>query len=83
MISERLEKPRALPSPPVAGRRVRLTKREQQIVALIRRGSTNREIAKRLGTTERTVKNQLTTIYAKCRVTSRLQLAVHAHRKRT
>ena len=61
---------------------MRLTKREQQIVVLIRRGWANRQIARKFGTTERTVKNQLTTIYAKCGVANRLQLAVRAHRKK-
>jgi len=61
---------------------VRLTKRERQIVILIGRGWTNRQIAHKLGTAERTVKNQLTTIYAKCGVSNRVQLALRAHRKK-
>jgi DNA-binding CsgD family transcriptional regulator len=63
--------------------KVRLTPRERQIVDLIAQGCTNREIARRLGTKERTVKNQLTPIYGKYNVTNRLQLAVLAHRKKT
>ena len=80
MIAGRLEKPRALPSTRVAGRRLRLTKREQQIVVLIRRGSTNREIAKKLGTTERTVKNQPVGANGDWVITGPLSVSLRAER---
>ena len=58
------------------GPRPRLTRRERQVAAWIKRGCSNREIAGRLGLTEQTVKNYLTCIYEKFGVTSRTQLAV-------
>ncbi len=57
-----------------------LTSRERQIVQLIVDGLNNEAIAARLGTTGQTVKNQLTVIFAKLHVRSRVQLAVHALR---
>ncbi|MGQ0733986.1 MAG: response regulator transcription factor [Acidobacteriota bacterium] len=41
---------------------------------------TNREIARRLGLQEQTVKNQLSVIYGKLGVRNRLELAVHVAR---
>ena len=61
--------------------RIRFTAREREIVTLILEGCSNREIAERFGTAERTIKNQLTTIYAKCGVKNRLQLATRVHNK--
>jgi len=55
---------------------VRLTPREREIVQLLIRGCSNSEIATQLGTQPQTVKNQLTTVFAKVGVRSRLQLAV-------
>ena len=52
-----------------------LTKRERQIVQAITDGLSNRAIAERFGISERTVKNQLTVIYRKLDVASRLELA--------
>jgi DNA-binding NarL/FixJ family response regulator len=57
-----------------------LTQREHQIVALVVEGSSNREIATRLGLSAQTVKNQLSVILDKLGVTSRVQLAVYAVR---
>lgn len=56
-------------------RRTHLTTRERQIVEAITDGLSNRAIAQRFGITERTVKNQLTVIYRKLDVGSRLELA--------
>jgi two-component system nitrate/nitrite response regulator NarL len=58
----------------------RLTPRERHLVRALLAGSTNREIAARLGLREQTVKNQLTVIYGKLGVRNRLELAVHAGR---
>lgn len=48
-----------------------LTKREQEVLAGVVRGERSKEIAKRLGITERTVRAYLTTIYTKLNVDSR------------
>jgi two-component system, NarL family, nitrate/nitrite response regulator NarL len=53
-----------------------LTPREQQIASAIANGHTNRDIAARLGITEQTVKNHLTSIFEKVGVDSRLQLGL-------
>jgi DNA-binding NarL/FixJ family response regulator len=57
-----------------------LTQREEQIVRAIARGLMNRQIAEELRISEQTVKNQLTMIYQKLGVQSRVQLAVYAVR---
>ena len=57
---------------------LRLTPRECDIVRAILDGCTNREMAQRFGVTEQTVKNQLTTLYDKAGVSSRLELALVA-----
>lgn len=48
-----------------------LTKREQEVLAGVVRGERSKEIARRLGITERTVRAYLTTIYTKLNVDSR------------
>jgi DNA-binding NarL/FixJ family response regulator len=55
-----------------------LTSREHDIVRLVARGHMNRQIAEELRISEQTVKNQLTTIFQKVGVRSRVQLAIHA-----
>lgn len=55
---------------------VALTPREQQIALAIADGRTNRDIAARLGITEQTVKNHLTSIFEKVGVDNRLQLGL-------
>jgi DNA-binding NarL/FixJ family response regulator len=59
---------------------VRLSNREREIVSALVQGQSNREIAESLGVSEQTVKNQLHTLFAKCGVKGRLQLAIHAIR---
>ena len=61
----------------------RLTPRKQQILRALLSGSTNREIARRLGLREQTVKNQLSVVYGKLGVRNRLELAVQAGRHRS
>lgn len=61
---------------------VRLTPRQRQIIRALAAGATNREIARRLGLKEQTVKNQLTVIYGQLGVRNRLELAVHIRRHR-
>lgn len=57
-----------------------LTAREHNLVRALARGLTNRQIAAEFQLSEQTVKNQLTTIYQKLGIGSRLQLAVYAMR---
>jgi two-component system, NarL family, nitrate/nitrite response regulator NarL len=55
-----------------------LTSRELDIVAAVRRGDSNRAIARRLALSEDTVKHHLTSVFDKTGVGSRLELAVFA-----
>ena len=57
-----------------------LTRRERQIVDLLLKGCSNKEIASRLSVSERTIKNQLSALYRKTKVRSRLELALWALR---
>lgn len=59
---------------------VRLTKREEALVAAVVDGCGNREIARRFGVSEQTVKNQLSVLFHKVCVSSRLELAMYAVR---
>ena len=61
-------------------RTVRLTRRERQIVALLMEACSNKEIASRLGVKDQTVKNQLSALYHKAGVSSRLELVLFAQR---
>lgn len=58
-----------------------LTPRERQVVQLLVDGCSNDDIATRLRLRPQTVKNQLTRIYVKAGVSSRVQLAVAAIRQ--
>lgn len=62
----------------VAGRglTVEITRREEQLLRLVREGHSNREIAARLGIKEQSVKNALAVLYGKCGVRNRTQLAL-------
>ncbi len=59
----------------------RFSPRERQIVTLLVKGSSNQEIADRLGLRLQTVKNHLSRIYRKLGVPNRVQLAVLALNK--
>ncbi len=54
----------------------RLTPREREIVEAMLTAASNKEIAARLGITEQSVKNRLTSLYRKLGVTSRLELVL-------
>jgi DNA-binding NarL/FixJ family response regulator len=56
----------------------RLTDREREIVHLIGEGLRNEQIAVRLGISEKTVRNQLSSLFDKLGVNDRLGLAVYA-----
>ena len=58
-----------------------LTPRERQVVQFLVDGCSNEDIATRLRLRPQTVKNQLTRIYTKAGVSSRVQLAVAAIRQ--
>lgn len=55
-----------------------LTKREMQILRCVAKGMLNKEIAGMLGISERTVKNHISNIFRKIKVTDRTQAAVYA-----
>jgi two-component system nitrate/nitrite response regulator NarL len=73
-----------LSHPPLAKRRMPvhekspLTKREHQIIQVLAEGITNKEIGRRLGLTEGTVKVHLHRIYRKLGIANRTALAVLA-----
>jgi two-component system nitrate/nitrite response regulator NarL len=57
----------------------KLTERQRQIVRELAQGITNKEIGRRLGLAEGTVKVQLNRIYRKLGIANRTALAVMAH----
>jgi DNA-binding NarL/FixJ family response regulator len=57
-----------------------LSRREGDIVRLIASGLSNREISRRLGLSDKTVKNHISHIFAKLSVTARTQVVVYAIR---
>lgn len=56
-----------------------LTLREAQVAAGVARGHTNREVAGKLGIVEKTVKNVLMSVFTKCVVRNRVELALRAY----
>jgi DNA-binding NarL/FixJ family response regulator len=57
-----------------------LTPREREVLALVREGLANKQIARRLGITERTVKAHLTSIFQRTGAADRTQAALWAQR---
>ena len=57
-----------------------LTDREVEVLSLVRTGLANKQIARRLGITERTVKAHLSSIFQRLDVTDRTQAALWAER---
>jgi len=55
-----------------------LTEREKDILRLIVLGGTNKEIAQKLGITEKTVKNHISSIFSTLHVNNRTQAAIYA-----
>ena len=85
MVSLRAEIFPVLPSPTATWREIaagmesppalaRLSPAEQVVLFQLRQGLSNREIATALGKSERTVKNQVSAILAKCGVPTRARL---------
>jgi DNA-binding NarL/FixJ family response regulator len=62
---------------------VSLTRRETGILNCVGLGLTNKEIAIRLGITEKTVKHYMTNIMSKLQVHNRVQAALIAHKSKT
>lgn len=58
-----------------------LTPRELQVLALVRQGLANKQIARRLGISERTVKTHLTSTFARIGASDRTQAALWAERR--
>ncbi|MFV1959561.1 MAG: LuxR C-terminal-related transcriptional regulator [Planctomycetota bacterium] len=56
-----------------------LTVREAQVAAGVARGHTNAEVAGQLGIVEKTVKNVLMSVFNKCSVRNRVELALRAY----
>jgi DNA-binding NarL/FixJ family response regulator len=59
-----------------------LTPREEEVLELVGEGLANKQIARRLGISEKTVKAHLTRVYAALGVTDRTQAALWAQRHR-
>lgn len=60
--------------------KVELTPREREVLALVRDGLANKQIARRLGISERTVKAHLTSVFTSIGVADRTQAALWAER---
>lgn len=71
-------KERVLELKETAESRASLAPRERQLIALVRKGLRNREIAEQLGVTEGTVKVYLHSIFEKVGVANRTELAMRA-----
>jgi len=59
---------------------VQLTKREAEVLGLVRDGLANKQIGRRLGISERTVKAHLTSVFQRIGVVDRTQAALWAER---
>lgn len=60
---------------------VDLTPRESEVLTLVRQGLANKQIARRLDISERTVKAHLTSVFARIGVSDRTQAALWAERR--
>lgn len=65
---------------PAESAEARLTPREEQVLRLVARGFTNREVARTLGLSETTVKSHMTGILARLHLHNRAQAVAYAHR---
>ena len=57
-------------------RSTRLSRRQNEILELVAQGHANKTIAYQLGVSEKTVRNQLTTVFRKLNVQCRTQAAI-------
>ena len=68
-------------SPARTGLHGSLTSREAEVLELIAQGVANKQIARRLGISDKTVRNHLSHIYQKLRITDRSQAVLYAIRE--
>lgn len=68
-------------APPIGGAVEELTEREREILLLVARGATNREIGEALFITEGTVKNHMSNILSKLGLRDRTQAALYARER--
>lgn len=71
---------RALLGVRAGSQQVQLTSREREVLTLVREGLANKQIARRLDISERTVKAHLTSAFARIGVSDRTQAALWAER---
>ncbi|MHB8620988.1 MAG: response regulator transcription factor [Chloroflexota bacterium] len=57
-----------------------LSEREKIILRLLSRGSSNQEIARQMGLSEKTIENRMSAIFQKLRINNRVQAALYALR---
>jgi DNA-binding NarL/FixJ family response regulator len=81
LMLDMLRQPTRRYSSKAGGALQRLTPREYQVAEFITAGARNKEIARQLNITERTVKSHLTGLFRTLRVSDRLQLAVLLNRE--
>lgn len=62
----------------IPGRNPSLSERELEVIRLIALGLTNRQIAADLKLSEKTIKNHVSHIFRKLKITARTQAAIHA-----
>src|SRR5215472_1877139 len=62
----------------IPGRNPALSEREMEVIRLIALGMTNRQIAAQLKLSEKTIKNHVSHIFRKLKITARTQAAIHA-----
>ncbi len=72
-----LTRPQA-PQVPAETREMKLSGREMEVVRCVAMGLRNKEVADKLGVSEATIKNHLTSIYTKLGVGDRLELILYA-----
>ncbi len=60
---------------------IHLTEREKEILKLVAKGASNKEIAKELNLEEKTVRNRLSVIFDKLHINNRTQAALYALRE--
>ena len=70
-------------NPAIADRLATLTRREQEVARAVAKGSSNKEIARQLGITERTVKAHTGSVFQKLKARDRLHLALIVNGQRS